>query len=248
MSGFFEYLFGAGGAVGGGVVGGVGGAVVGGAVDAVPGAVVGGGAGALAGGIGAIPGAIGGAIATGAPGATTGAIAGAGAGGYYGYTKGTEAGATLDKAISDWWNSDQVANQAQATPVPATAGTQTQTQTGAVAATCATGNCPPPGPNCNDRNKKIKERRDELEERYNDMVEDKANIFYNHYYKWQAHPQYRSWEGHLEQYRDKQKNLARQMQDAEKAGCKIDTPDAEEWATNSPPQSPKFRYPTITPP
>ncbi|CAM5372657.1 hypothetical protein MAUB1S_06382 [Mycolicibacterium aubagnense] len=143
MSGFFEYLFGAGGAIGGGVVGGIGGGAAGGLVDGAIGA----GAGTLvAPGPGTIAGGIGGA----GYGAATGAFLGAGAGGYYGYTRASQAGAALDNAISDWWNADKAADQAQMAAVPATttpAGSQSQAQTGATTATCATGNCPP-SPDC----------------------------------------------------------------------------------------------------
>lgn len=139
MSGFFEYMFSAGGGIVGGVAGGMAGAVVGGATDAVPGAIVGGVGGAAVGGVGALPGAIAGAIATGAPGATAGALVGAAGGGVYGFNKGSEAGASLDQAISDWWNADEMAEE--------------QPSSGPIADTCPTGDCPIPPEDDDDEQK-----------------------------------------------------------------------------------------------
>lgn len=114
---------------------------------------------------------------------------------------------------------------------------------GTVAATCATGNCPPP-PECKEKNKKVKERRDEMEKRYNDLLKDEKNLFYDYFSESNPHPSgYGSWEGHIRQYQAKQKNLRRLIQDAIDGGCKVDTPDAEEWATNEPPGAPDFRWP-----
>lgn len=126
------------------------------------------------------------------------------------------------------------------------ANQQAQTQAPAISTTC-TGNCTPP-PNCNDRNNKIKERVDELRQRFQDMVQDANNLYYHHYFTSQAHPQLGSYQGHQQQYDMKQKNLRRQMKEAEDAGCTVDVDEAEDWATNSHPQSPTFRYPTPPPP
>jgi hypothetical protein len=121
---------------------------------------------------------------------------------------------------------------------------KTKLESGTTAATCATGSCPPPPPDCKDKNKKVKERRDEMEKRYNDLLEDKKNLFYDHFLESNPHPDGSgSWEGHIRQYQDKQKNLRRRIQDALDNGCKIDTPDAEEWATNEPPGAPNYRWP-----
>jgi hypothetical protein len=138
--------------------------------------------------------------------------------------------------VGAWWMSSSSVENADEQ-----AGTQLDS--GTAAATCATGNCTPP-PDCKDKNKKVKERRDEMEKRYNDLLEDKKNLFYDHFLESNPHPDGSgSWEGHIRQYQDKQKNLRRRIQDALDGGCKVDTPDAEEWATNEPPGAPNFRWP-----
>jgi hypothetical protein len=120
----------------------------------------------------------------------------------------------------------------------------TQNQTAPIADTC-TGNCPPP-PGCKDKNDKIKERRDEVEKRSNDLLEDKKSLFYDYFSEASPHPDGSgSWEGHIRQYQDKQKNLRRLIQDALNGGCKVESPDAEEWATNEPPGAPKFKWPRL---
>ena len=120
---------------------------------------------------------------------------------------------------------------------------QAKSKTGTVADTCST--CQPPG--CDDKNKKIDERVEELKIRHRDMVEDTNNLFYHHYFTSQAHPQLGSYQGHQQQFDAKQKNLRKQINDARQAGCTVTNPDAEEWATNSAPQSPKYKYPTPPP-
>lgn len=106
----------------------------------------------------------------------------------------------------------------------------TQLDSGTAAATCATGNCPPP-PECKERNEKIKSRRDELAKRYQDMREDKGNLF-------SLNPTGRmSWQGHIDQFLDKQENLRKQLKEAESKGCKPPS-DAWNWATKKPPSQP----------
>ena len=57
-----------------------------------------------------------------------------------------------------------------------------------IADTCV-GDCKPP-PGCQDRNKKINQRRDELKQRYDEMREDGNDLFNKHFSELNAHPIY----------------------------------------------------------
>ncbi len=104
------------------------------------------------------------------------------------------------------------------------------------AATCATGNCPPP--ECKDLNDKSKARRGKIKQRYQELREDKRNLFKNHYYKWQAHPIYGSWEGHVEQLRGWQRGLRNILDEARSKGCPSAGDDVNKAATEDPPSQP----------
>lgn len=108
---------------------------------------------------------------------------------------------------------------------------------------CST--CPPP-PQCGPLNDKIRETRDELEQRYREMKVDKEDL-YNLAFE-ENNPLYRnggrigSWEGHLRQFRQKQINLRTNLERARRLGCPIRTPDADRWSSVQPPDRPDRLY------
>jgi uncharacterized protein (DUF1501 family) len=94
-------------------------------------------------------------------------------------------------------------------------------------------------PKCRDQGKKIKQRRDELQRRHDEMREDPQSLFQNHRAIADAHPVYGSWDGHIKQFRDKQKNL-RKLIDEYNAldGCPRLEGDHWRQATRDPPSRP----------
>lgn len=116
---------------------------------------------------------------------------------------------------------------AQATPVPTTD-------------VCTT--CPPP-PGCGPLNDEIRALRDELEGRFRDMRIDSYDLFNQAFSR--STPltlsngaRIGSWEGHVDQFRQKQTRLRRKTAEAREAGCPIDTPDADRWGSIDPPARP----------
>jgi hypothetical protein len=133
MSGFFETLFGGGGAILGGVGGGVAGAATGAVVEGATGAAIGGLGGLAVAGVGATPGAAGGALIGGGYGATVGGVTGAVGGAVGGWTWGSAAGANIDKHISEWMNADKAADKADAKAKTITCATCAQNPCAALA-------------------------------------------------------------------------------------------------------------------
>ena len=60
---------------------------------------------------------------------------------------------------------------------------------------------------CFDLLQKIKELYKEVKFRYEDLLRDKHNLYRNHRYLDQAHPDYGSWEGHQSRYNNKREEL-----------------------------------------
>lgn len=110
-----------------------------------------------------------------------------------------------------------------------------QTDAGVTTDYCAT--CQ--DPNCRDKGKKIKDRRDELQRRYQEMREDPHGLFQNHRTVAQAHPIYGSWDGHVQQFQGKQANLRRLIQEYN-ALDNCPRLDGDHWrqATRNPPSAP----------
>jgi hypothetical protein len=113
----------------------------------------------------------------------------------------------------------------------------TQLDSGAAAATCATGNCPPP-PECKDLNDKAKSKRDEIRKRIQELREDQHDLFNKHYYRWQAHPVYGSWEGHIEQLKGWQQGLRNVLDKARSKGCPPAGDDVNKTSTEPAPTQP----------
>lgn len=105
--------------------------------------------------------------------------------------------------------------------------------------------CTPP-PGCGPLNGDIRRVRDELEERYRELQIDKFDLFNKHFSR--ANPLYvdggkvGSWEGHIDQFRQKQTNLRNNLIKARELGCPIQTPDADRWSSIEPPQYPNRTF------
>jgi len=107
-----------------------------------------------------------------------------------------------------------------------------------------------------------------LIERWQDLNNDPHNLYHNHRYRSQAHPQYGSWEGHQDQYRTQQRGLQNCIRDWVRNNC--DDPNnsgglpqgwrnvitnARRWLTIAPPsqpstfvqQPPEPSFPTLIP-
>jgi hypothetical protein len=94
-------------------------------------------------------------------------------------------------------------------------------------------------PKCRDQGKKVKQRRDELQRRYDEMRQDPQSLYQNHYSIANAHPVYGSWVGHVQQFRAKQANLRKLIEDYNKLdGCP--RLDGDHWrqASRDPPSRP----------
>ncbi len=112
------------------------------------------------------------------------------------------------------------------------------------AATCATGNCPPP-PGCKDLEDKINERRNELKKRYDEMREDEYDLYNNH--KLESNPliidgvKIGSWNGHVRQFLQKQQSLRNAIKEAQDKGCPTDVhpKDKWKWASETSPSQPR---------
>jgi hypothetical protein len=132
--------------------------------------------------------------------------------------------------VGAWWMSSSSVENADEQ-----AGTQLDS--GTAAATCATGNCPPP-PECKDLNDKAKSKRDEIRKRIQELREDKRDLFKNHYYKSQAHPTYGSWIGHIEQLEGWQQGLRNILDKARNKNCPSAGDDVNKTATEPAPTQP----------
>jgi hypothetical protein len=84
---------------------------------------------------------------------------------------------------------------------------------------------------CRERNSEINRSVNELKKRHGDMLADKMDLFNTR----PTGPM--SWQGHIDQFKQKQKNLRRQLNDAASQGC---TPpgDAWSWASRQSPSRP----------
>jgi uncharacterized protein (DUF1501 family) len=94
-------------------------------------------------------------------------------------------------------------------------------------------------PNCRDKGKKVKDRRDELQRRHDEMREDPESLFQNHRTVANAHPIYGSWDGHIQQFRAKQANL-RKLINEYNALDNCPRLDGDHWrqASREPPSAP----------
>jgi hypothetical protein len=98
-------------------------------------------------------------------------------------------------------------------------------------ATTPCSDCQPP--DCKEAQRKIKKTRDELKKRYAEMRKDKIGMY-------KIHPEktpFGSWQGHIDQFIQKQKNLRKLIAEAQNNGCSIPG-DAWKWATEKPPTKP----------
>lgn len=102
-------------------------------------------------------------------------------------------------------------------------------------------NCGPP--QCGPLNDEIRALRDELEGRHRDMRIDTYDLFNRAYSR--SNPLFLpngarigSWEGHVDQFRQKQTRLRNKIAEARGLGCNIDTSDADRWGGISPPSRP----------
>ncbi len=118
-----------------------------------------------------------------------------------------------------------------------------QDLSGAQVDVCST--CPPP-PECGPLNDRIRQTRNELEERYRDMLIDEKDL-YNLAFE-ESNPLYidgvriGSWQGHVRQFRQKQANLRRNTARARELGCPLQTPDADRWGSRDAPTRPARVY------
>ena len=95
---------------------------------------------------------------------------------------------------------------------------------------------------CAELSMKILARVEELEERYQDMLDDPYDLFLNHKATSNRHPKpgVGSWDGHSDhQYKDKQKNLRKMLQEYSSMNClEIDYVRANNAAYRDPPKNP----------
>lgn len=100
---------------------------------------------------------------------------------------------------------------------------------------------------CFDLLQKIKELYKEVKFRYEDLLRDSHQLYRNHRYIDQPHPDYGSWEGHQFQYEEQRKEL-RRLLDLWEDHCKgdpdlvtyaqADIEDAENYANIPAPEKP----------
>jgi hypothetical protein len=107
---------------------------------------------------------------------------------------------------------------------------------GTVAATCATGNCPP---GCKDREDAMRKDAETIKRRINEMKLDEHDLYNNHYYEWQAHPVYGSWLGHARQIKQTQKALNNKRLLSEKEKCPKPSSSILEWLKSNAPSAPR---------
>ena len=127
----------------------------------------------------------------------------------------------------------------------------TQLERGSVAATCATGSCPPP-PGCNDIIAKIKELTGELAKRRGDMLADRPVSqgglgMYELFLKDPLakvpdprgiKPDLGNWDGHRRQILEKQQNAKRELKKHKEKKCGALPSGAETQAELPPPTRP----------
>lgn len=101
---------------------------------------------------------------------------------------------------------------------------------------CST--CEPP-PECQDLEDKAKKRRDKIQQRYQELRQDQHDLYRNHYYKWQAHPDYGSWAGHIEQLQGWQRGLRNILDESRSRGCPSIPGDVNRAATRDLPTQPR---------
>lgn len=95
-----------------------------------------------------------------------------------------------------------------------------------------------PKPECDELNKQIKERRDELQQRYDEMREDKLDLFNQHRTEAESAPGIGSWDGHVKQFQQKQRSLRKMLDAARSKGCSVTTDDAGKLGTTPAPTAP----------
>lgn len=95
-------------------------------------------------------------------------------------------------------------------------------------------------PRCRDQGGKIKRRRDELQKRYEELREDKYDLFRNHFAESNPHPTpgVGSWQGHIRQFRAKQSNLRKEIEAYKRLGCPELQGDHWKQASRNPPTRP----------
>ncbi|WP_155888451.1 hypothetical protein [Inquilinus limosus] len=100
------------------------------------------------------------------------------------------------------------------------------------AATDACSTCDPDP--CKRLGQEITGKRNELAKRYSDLLEDKYGLFA---LRPDGIPGVGSWDGHIQQFENKQANLRKSLNEASARGCG-DQGDAWSWATREPPTRP----------
>lgn len=95
-------------------------------------------------------------------------------------------------------------------------------------------------PRCRDQGGKIKRRRDELQKRYEDLREDKYDLYRNHFSESNPHPipGVGSWQGHVRQFRAKQSNLRKEIEKYKTMQCPELQGDHWKQASRNPPSRP----------
>lgn len=106
----------------------------------------------------------------------------------------------------------------------------------AAAQACST--CPPP--QCKENAEQREKLRNELKQRAKELREDKHNLFWDHRYTWNAHPDplIGSWKGHEIQFEQVQRQLRKNLGLGKTMGCPEPDDDAYHWATRNAPTEP----------
>lgn len=102
---------------------------------------------------------------------------------------------------------------------------------------CST--CEPP-PECKELSEKATQKRNEITKRFQELLDDRHQLYRNHYYKWQAHPDFGSWVGHLEQIDGWQRGLRNDLEKSRTLGCPPVSSDINRAATRQPPTKPGY--------
>lgn len=108
-------------------------------------------------------------------------------------------------------------------------------QTSSKATTTPCSDCEPP--DCKELQKKINNTRNELKKRYLKMREDDHDLYTRYKTLEEAHSIYGSWDGHILQFKQKQKSLRSKLSKAKEIGCPV-SGDSWKWATIDPPIKP----------
>ena len=91
---------------------------------------------------------------------------------------------------------------------------------------------------CNDLEKEIKKTRDELKQRNDEMREDKNGLYQAGLGGVAGKEYLGTWDGHQQQFQDKQSRLRRLLNASRTADCGRPNDDAAQWSTQDPPSKP----------